>query len=62
MTYFYAPISTIVSEVLRPPIISLQRNVTIIIRPPSKPHFMPLKQHSTCNWHLSLLWVSVMYT
>jgi len=33
MTYFYAPISTIVSGVLQPPIISLQRSVTIIIRP-----------------------------
>ena len=33
MTYFYAPISTIVSGVLQPPIISLQSSMTIIIRP-----------------------------
>jgi len=33
MTYFYAPISTIVTGVLQPPIISLQRSVTIITRP-----------------------------
>jgi len=33
MTYVYAPISTIVSGVLQPPVISLQRSVTIIIRP-----------------------------
>jgi len=33
MTYFSAPISTIASRVLYPPIISLQRSVTIIIRP-----------------------------
>jgi len=45
MTYFYAPISTIVSRV-----------------PPSNPDFVPPKQHSAYNWHLSLLWVSVMYT
>ena len=32
MTYFYAPIFTIVSGVLQPPIISLQRSVTIITR------------------------------
>ena len=38
------------------------RSVTIIIRPPSNPHFVPPKQHSTYNWHLALLWVSVMYT
>jgi len=23
---------------------------------------VPPKQHSTHNWHLALLWVSVMYT
>ena len=62
MTYFYAPISTVVSGVLYPPIISLQRSVTIIIRPLSKPHFVLPKQHSTYNWHLALLCVSVMHT
>ena len=25
-------------------------------------HFVPPKQHSTYNWHLALLWLSVMYT
>jgi len=29
--------------------------------PPSNPQFLPPKQHSTYNWHLALLWVSVMY-
>jgi len=29
-------------------------------RPPSNAHFVPPKQHSTYNWHLSLLWVSVV--
>jgi len=24
--------------------------------PPSNPHFMPMKQHSTYNWHLALSW------
>ena len=54
MTYFYAPISTIVSGVLQPPIISLQRTVTIIIR--------ASETTLTYNWHLDLLWVSVIYT
>ena len=39
-----------------------KRDVTIIIRTPSNRHYVPPKQHSTYNWHLSLLWVSVMYT
>jgi len=30
--------------------------------PPYNPHFVPPKQHSTYNWHLALLWVSVMHT
>ena len=51
MTYVYAPISTIVSGVLQQPIISLQRSVAR----PSNPHFVPAKQHSTYNWHLTLL-------
>jgi len=32
------------------------------VAPLSNPHFVPLKQHSTYNWHLVLLWVSVMYS
>jgi len=34
----------------------------IIIRPNVKPHYLPPKQHSTYNCHLSLLLMSVMYT
>ena len=35
--------------------------MTIIV-PPSNPHFVPPKQHSTYNWHIALLWVSVIHT
>jgi len=44
MTYFYAPISTIVSGALQPPIISLNRSVTTIIRPTLYP---PLRASET---------------
>jgi len=33
-----------------------------LFTPPSNPNFVPPKQHSTYNWHLALLWVSVMHT
>jgi len=38
-------------------ITSVQRSVTT-----TNLHYVPPKQHSTYNWHLSRLWVFVMYT
>jgi len=68
MTHSYSPISNVVwSLITAHNLTSEKRDNTYSPHPltfpaSSDPHFVPPQQHSTYNWHLSLLWVSVMHT
>jgi len=42
--------------------VNWSKQLKIVVAPPSNPDFVPPKQHSTYNWHLALMWVSVMYS
>jgi len=57
-SYFYRCVwSVITAHNLTP-----EKRDNNLFAPAPNPHFVPPKQHLTYNWHLALLWVSVMHT